>query len=94
MFKMEKIKRKIDFILQDIGGEKMLVPIGSQVMDMNGLVTLNDTAACVWELLAEDRTVDDLAAAVAEQFDVAPERARADVQIFIDEITRMGLLEQ
>lgn len=89
-----KLKRKIDFVLKDICGEKMLVPIGSQVMDMNGLVTLNDTAACVWELLAEDRTVDELAAAVAEQFDVAPERARADVQVFIDEITRMGLLEQ
>lgn len=88
------MKKKSDFILQDICSEKMLVPIGSQVMDMNGLVTLNGTAAYVWELLAEDRTVDELAAAVAEQFDVAPERARADVQVFIDEITRMGLLEQ
>ena len=91
---MVSMKYKNNFILQDICGEKILVPIGSQVMDMNGLVTLNDTAACVWELLAEDRTLDELAAAVAEQFDVEPERARADVQVFIDEITRMGLLEQ
>ncbi|MGX9728778.1 MAG: PqqD family protein [Candidatus Electronema sp. VV] len=91
---MLKLKRKTDFVLQDICGEKMLVPIGSQVMDMNGLITLNETAAYVWELLAEDRSLDELAAAVAEQFDVAPERARADVQVFIDEITRMGLVEQ
>ncbi len=91
---MVSMKYKNNFILQDICGEKILVPIGSQVMDMNGLITLNDTAACVWELLAEDPTLDELSAAVAEQFDVAPERARADVQVFIDEITRMGLLEQ
>ncbi len=88
------MKCKSEFILQHVGGEMLLVPIGSQVMDMNGLVTLNDTAACVWELLAEDRTLDELADAVAEQFDVAPDRARADVQIFVDEITQMGLLEQ
>ncbi|WPD24690.1 MAG: PqqD family protein [Candidatus Electrothrix scaldis] len=88
------MKRKSDFILQNIAGEKLLVPIGSQVMDMNGLVTLNETAACVWELLAEERTLDDLTAAVAEEFDVDSQRARADVQTFIDEITRMELLVQ
>lgn len=88
------MKRKADFLIQDVGGEKLLVPVGSQVMDMNGLITLNETAACVWELLVENRTVDELAAAVAEEFDVAEERARVDVQTFIDEISRMGLLEQ
>ncbi len=88
------MKHKPDFISQNIDDEKILVPIGSQVMNMNGLITLNETAAFVWELLTEDRTLDELAAAVAEQFDVVPERARIDVQIFIDEITRMGLLEQ
>ena len=71
----------------------LLVPIGLKVMDMNGLVTMNETAVCVWKMLTEDRTLDELAAAVVEEFDVAPERASADVQVFIDEITRMGLLE-
>ena len=87
------MKRKADFIMQNVGGENLLVPLGAQVMDMNGLVTLNDTAACVWELLAQDRSVDELAAAVAGRFDVIPERARADVQTFVDEIAKMGLLE-
>ncbi len=61
---------------------------------MNGLITLNETAACVWELLAEDRSLDELAAGVAEKFDVSLDRARIDVQIFIDEIAQMGLLEK
>ncbi len=80
-------------MMQNVGGENLLVPLGAQVMDLNGLITLNDTAACVWELLAEERSLDELAAAVAEWFDVAAEIARADVQTFVDEITRLGLLE-
>ena len=87
------MKRKKDFIMQNVGGENLLVPLGDQVMDLNGLITLNDTAACVWELLAEDCTVDELAAAVAAQFEVDEATARADVQVFLDEIGQLGLLE-
>lgn len=87
------MKRKADFIMQNVGGENLLVPLGAQVLDLNGLITLNDTAACVWELLAHECSLDKLAAAVAERFDVAAATARADVQTFVDEITRLGLLE-
>lgn len=87
------MKRKADFMMQNVGGENLLVPLGAQVMDLNGLITLNDTAAYVWERLAEERTLDELAAAVAKRFDVALEIARADVQTFVDEIAKIGLLE-
>ena len=87
------MKRKTDFIMQNVGGENLLVPLGAQVMDMNGIITLNDTGACVWELLAQERTLDELASAVAERFDVTPERARADVQTFLDEIAKMEMIE-
>lgn len=87
------MKRKADFLMQNIGGENLLVPLGAQVMNLNGLITLNDTAACVWELLAEERSLDELTVVVAERFDVTAEIARADVQTFVDEITGLGLLE-
>ena len=87
------MKPKADFLMQSIGGVNLLVPLGAQVMDLNGLITLNDTAACVWELLAQERSLEELAAAVAERFEVFPERARADVQTFVEEIARLGLLE-
>lgn len=88
------MKRKADFMIQNVGGEWLLVPLGAQVVDMNGLVMLNDTSACVWELLAQDRTADELAGAVTEKFDVDPATALADVRTFLDEIAGMGLLEK
>jgi sensor domain CHASE-containing protein len=94
LFIQEKqVKRKTDFIMHNIGDEWLLVPLGAQVMDMNGIITLNDTGVCVWNLLAEERTADELAAAVAEQFEVDSATARGDVQAFLDEIARLGMVE-
>jgi hypothetical protein len=88
------MKRSDNFLMQNVGGDTLLVPLGAQVVDTNGLVILNYTARCVWELIAEDRSVDELAAAVAERFEVDRERARVDVQTFLDEIARLGLIEE
>jgi hypothetical protein len=87
------MKRKDDVILQKVGGEYLLVPLGPRVVDLNGLITLNATGQYIWELLADHRCVEDLAARIVEHFDVDSERARADVKVFLDEISRMGLLE-
>lgn len=89
-----KIKRNPDFIQQTVGGENILVPIGAQVVNFNGIITLNEVAAHVWGLLAEERTDEELAVAVAEEFDVEAETARADVRAFLDDIAKLGLLEQ
>lgn len=87
------MKRKEEFLLRKVGGQDLLVPIGAKVMDMNCLIALNATGRCVWELLAEDRSVEDLAAEIAERFDIEKARARADVQAFLDDMGRFGLLE-
>lgn len=80
-------------MLQKVGGQDLLVPLGAKVMDMNSLITLNATGRRVWELLAENHPVEYLVAEVVEQFDVDLERARADVQAFLDDLGRLGLLE-
>jgi hypothetical protein len=87
------MKRSEDFLLQNVGGQDLLVPIGARVLDMNSLITLNATGRRVWELLAEDQSLEYLVAQVVERFDVDQERARADVQAFLDDLGRLGLLE-
>ena len=87
------MKRKDDFIMQNVGGEYLLVPLGAQVMDMNAIITLNTTSAYIWSLLDQDRSVDEITTAVAERFEVDHASARADVQKFLDEITGLGLLQ-
>jgi len=87
------MKRKADFLMENVGGEYLLVPLGAQVVDMNGIITLNATGSYVWELLEEERSAAELAVAVAERFDVDSERARADVDLFLEKIGELGMLE-
>jgi sensor domain CHASE-containing protein len=87
------MKRKEEFMLQNVGGENLLVPLGRRVMDLNGIVVLNDTGRFIWELLARERSDRELASAVAGRFDVDAARAGADVKAFVDQISRIGLLE-
>jgi hypothetical protein len=87
------MKRSKNFVIQDIGGKKLLVPIGAQVLNMNGLVILNSTAAYLWELLKEPCTLEELSAALAENFDILPEQALVDVKNFINKNVEIGIVE-
>ncbi|MEN6439423.1 MAG: PqqD family protein [Syntrophobacter sp.] len=87
------MKRSEHFLLRSVGGQDLLVPLGSRVLDMNALMTLNATGRYVWELLAEDRSEESLVSEVVNRFDVGEERARADVRIFLDDLERLGLLK-
>ena len=84
--------RKESFLLQTVGGEHLLVPLGSQVMDTNGIITLNETAAFIWGQLKMERTEDELAAALVEKFNVDKETAAADVSSFVLTMQQNGLL--
>lgn len=87
------MKRKSDFVMKKMGGVCLLVPLGAQVKECNAIITLNDTAACIWELLSVERSLDELTASIAAQFDVTTDSARTDLLSFIDELKLSGLLE-
>jgi len=53
------------------------------------MVTLNATAACIWELLAHEQSEEQLTAVVAAQFEVDAAQARTDIRRFLDDIDRL-----
>jgi PqqD family protein of HPr-rel-A system len=53
---------------------------------------LNDTAARVWELLASAQSVDDLMAALGEEYDAPADELRAGVEELLAGLTDKGLL--
>ena len=53
---------------------------------------LNPTAMRVWALLDGTKTDEDLAAALAAEFDVTPEAALADVRALLADMASQGML--
>lgn len=86
------MKRKENYILQNLGGEYILIPVGTEVINLNGIIVLNNTGRFIWEKLTEENTIDELIKSVTENFDVNTETAEKDVKIFIKEIKEKGLI--
>ena len=45
-----------EFILREIAGEHILVPIGAAAANFNGLISMNEVGRLLFDLLAEERT--------------------------------------
>jgi pyrroloquinoline quinone biosynthesis protein D len=66
------------------GSVMLLVP--------EGALMLNRPAAAALELVDGRRTLSDIIDAVVEQFDVTPERARADLRNLFERLAEKGFL--
>ncbi len=86
------MKKKDGIGLRTIGETSVLVPIGSMVVDLNCLVVLNETGRCIWNLLDGTHSVEDIAGALTERFEVDGDHARCDAVEFINQLNSMGLL--
>ena len=83
-----------EFVLREIAGDYVIIPIGRTVLSFNGLITVNEIGAFLWNLLQEDVTKEDLVAKVLDEYEVDEETAREDIQEFLDTLVRGGILER
>jgi pyrroloquinoline quinone biosynthesis protein D len=67
------------------GSVMLLVPEGALV--------LNSPAAVALELIDGKRTLAEIVDAVVERFDVAPDRARDDLNGLFDRLTQRGFVQ-
>jgi hypothetical protein len=65
------------------------------ILDLEGrkVMGLNPVGSFVWGLLDGRRTEAEIAAAVAARFDIATERALADVSAFLSSLVARGLID-
>lgn len=86
------MKRSTDFLLRDVAGTWVVVPVGEAVSAFPGMITLNATGAYIWELLETEQTVETLTDALVAHYEVDSERARADVEAFLARLKPTGAL--
>ena len=71
----------------------MIVPIRGKVGDLASIYSFNGTGTLIWKLLESPKTVAELAASVAQEYEVDPVRAETDVTNFVSEMKSVGLVE-
>ncbi len=79
-------RRNEDFLLQDVAGTVVLVPVGKVTVDFPGMITLNATGAWLWQLLENGQSEQSLCQAMCERYEVTEEVATKDVKAFIQKL--------
>ena len=84
----------VKFMIREIAGETVAIPVGSAASDFSGILGLNEVGRFLIELLAEEQTEDSLVRAVLAEYDADPETVRTDVREVLEQLRRDGLLSE
>ena len=86
---------KQGFVLLDVCGEKVIVGEGLGAVNFGKLLSLNETAAWLWEqaVAIGDFNVEQLTQKLCEEYEVAADEARNDVTAMINEWNSIGVID-
>ena len=86
------MKLKDGFFMRQIAGQTVVLP-GGDVLDLNMMITLNETGAFLWERLNEETSVEALVTALLGEYDVDEKTAQQAVEAFVQKLNDHGFLE-
>ena len=83
---------KEGFVLRQVADSYVVMNLGSEI-SFNGMLTLNESGALLWNAISEGADADGLVTALLNEYDVSDEIAKKDVAAFIEKIKGAGILE-
>ena len=87
------MRRKKDFMAQQVAGEWVVVAVGRESLTFQKLLRLNDSALLLWNALEKERSEAELVALLRETYEVSEETAAADVRALTEQLRTLGCLE-
>ena len=85
---------KEGFTLRTICGEHVVIGEGLAQVNFNKMLSLNGSAAYLWEQLKDKEfTEEDAVQVLTDKYDVTPERALEDVKKLLEEWKKQGVVE-
>lgn len=88
------MKLKDGFVLREVAGSYMVVPVGKRTAEIPGVIALTETGAVLWKLLEQGATEVELVSVLLDEYEVSADQAAADVHSFIEKAGAQGLLEE
>lgn len=85
------MKIKEGYLLRQVAGQTVVLPT-DDALNLNMMITLNDTGAFLWEQLQSETDEQKLVAALLREYDVTEEIARRSVAEFVKKLNDNGFL--
>ena len=79
------MKIKDGFLLRQVAGQNVVLPVGGD-LDLNMMITLNETGKFLWQHLQQGTTEEALIQALLAEYDVTAEVAAEHVHKFVEKL--------
>lgn len=86
------MKLKKQFLLREIAGEYILVPVGESSTAFNGLITMNNMGVFIWENLDEVSNEEEMLQKILSEYDVDEKTAKADLDEFLEILKKADII--
>lgn len=83
-----------EFVLREIVGDYIIIPVGETVLEFKGLITVNEIGVLIWKMLQNEITFDQIVQNILDEYDVEESVAREDVREFLDTLIARGILTE
>ncbi|PYG89484.1 coenzyme PQQ synthesis protein D (PqqD) [Ruminiclostridium sufflavum DSM 19573] len=87
------MKIKSGFMLREIAGQSVVVPLGARVVEFNGIMTLSESGALLWRELEKNSTMEEMVELLLTEYSIDRETARNDVEQFVQSMLDSSLIE-
>lgn len=87
------MKIKDGFIMKDVAGSKVVLPLGERQTEIRGIITFNDIGAEVFNMLDGTNSVEEIIAKIVKDYDAPYETVKSDVEKLIEKMRANGLVE-
>ncbi|MCU4163585.1 PqqD family protein [Carboxylicivirga caseinilyticus] len=91
---MEQRFRKVTgYVEKKIGDELVIVPVASEVAQMNKVFSLNEVGLFIYDQLLEPKTETEILHLVCKEFEVYNQVAKDDIKVFISEAIKAKIIK-
>ncbi len=87
------MKLSENFILKNIAGAPVVVPVGDAVNDIKGMITLNGPAETIWRALEEGKDFEGVLSVLISEYNAPEDILKADLTAFLDKLRAHKILE-
>lgn len=81
-----------EFILREIAGEYILVPIGDTPLSFNGLITVNDVGVFIWNNIEKSSSEEELLNLILDEYEVDKASAKEDLDEFLGKLRESEII--
>ena len=87
------MKLKENFVLRPVADTWVVLPLEAESINFNGMLTLNESGALLWQALEKGGDRETMANALMAEYIVDRETALADAEAFLEKLRKAGCLE-